>query len=488
MTADGRQVAHGAVAYLCRYVAVTGLSFAANLLLLRFLQPAEFGVLAVLNLGLSLLTICSEGGLNVYLVQRSGEVDPVLMARMFLVQMFASAGLQVALSFVLLAVWAGGFDWHLPLYIWCVAFAMSPSLIRGGRVMLLERRLQFTSIALVEGVEAVVYSGAAVALAWVGCGVWAVVMATLARSLIGLVLTLRLVPVAYQWTMPRWDKDLRAGFNFGVHYHASSLLSIARGLANPLLVGNALGLAAVGLCDRSAFVAGIPLLMVGAVQARVLFPYFARIQSDNTRTRLAFERSLYLSGVLDKAIFVPLVLFAPCLPLLLGNKWAPAVPVIEIMAWGNLIFGSYMSSATPLLSAVGRIHWVAYISVVTTVALWTLCWPAVRLFGVAGFAYLSLLNWMPVIWLAYRIQNEWRVDRLGRIWGLPVATGFVAIVVTYGLFRPFPQSTGYFLAKSLSGVLIYAILLWLLDAARLAHESRLLIRSVLPRAPAPNDT
>jgi len=176
------------------------------------------------------------------------------------------------------------------------------------------------------------------------------------------------------------------------------------------------------------------------------------------------------------------------LPLLLGNKWAPAVPVIEIMAWGNLIFGSYMSSATPLLSAVGRIHWVAYISVVTTVALWTLCWPAVRLFGVAGFAYLSLLNWMPVIWLAYRIQNEWRVDRLGRIWGLPVATGFVAIVVTYGLFRPFPQSTGYFLAKSLSGVLIYAILLWLLDAARLAHESRLLIRSVLPRAPAPNDT
>lgn len=482
MSSDSQKVTRGAAAYFVRYALVTGLGMGSNLLLLKLLEPREFGVLALLNLAIALLAVLTEGGLNVYLVQRAKQLEYHALSRTLAFQM--ATYLVVHLLLTLFVAWFafGGRENALSVYLWCIAFAAPLSILRGGCYVVLEKRIDLTKIAGIETIEAVVYSCSLVGFALLGLGVWSMVLAALLRAAAGCGMAWWVVRPQFTFIRPAWDGEISAGLRFGINYHTSALLGIARSFANPILIGAILGLAAVGYCDRSAFLAGLPLVVVGTVQNRVLFPYFSKIQGDVTKACGLFTRSLFLSGVLDKVFFVVLFLLAPAVPTLLGEQWAPAVPVIQVMILGNMLFGSFASSAVPFLNALGKPHWGARLAIVYTAILWLLCWPFVSQFGLLGFAYLSCINWLPLVVLAFFMARAWPGLRFVSAWIVPCIAGVAGIVVPPAVLPPATPEIMSCLASASLGLATYLLCLCALGFRGLRCEFQSLRKNFLNQA------
>jgi O-antigen/teichoic acid export membrane protein len=481
---EQRSVSSGAIAYFLRVIFTMGLGFVANLFLLRLFKPIDFGTIAVLNIAVGLVNILTEGGLNIYLIQTAENITPRVFANYLNGQLLIWVCTHIAVSLLLLVQFVTNRSIpHLALYLWCALFAVPFALYRGGPFVQLERNLDFKKIAIIESSESAVYSGTSIICALFGFGVWSIVVALLLRAVVGCLLARKLSPVAYLRGVGFQLEPLKKGFKFGLHYHLPSALSQLRAAANPIIIGNAVGLAAVGICDRSAFVAGLPLTIISAVQSRVFFPYFAKVQGDKAAVTAIFNRTLYFSALLDKLFFIPVLLHAgQPLVALLGAKWASAPPLIRIMLIGNMLFGAFVSSLVPLLNGLGRSQLLARMAVASTACLWLLLWPLTLVVGINSFAYLGLLNWLicliiykPLIRLLPNIQI-WRP-----MFGTAAAAGFAcgAAVLT---IRPVCASLSLLVLiglRILVALLLYCAILMLYDREKIKMESLALFRRLV---------
>lgn len=343
-------------------------------------------------------------------------------------------------------------------------FALMPSLFRGVAFVALERRLEISRLAYIEFLEALVYGLLVLILAYFSFGVWSIVLATLVKSLAGFGLSFRDVPVGLRVHKPlRLSGELRSALKFGVLYHTPALLSQARAMGAPILIGSVLGLSSVGLCDRAAYIAAIPLMIAGAVQGRILFPYFSRIQDDSFRTGQAFKIALYVSGVVDKLLFsVFFVVVVPNIAIALGEKWVPAVHLMIIMAIGNLIFGALSSTISPLLNSHGHAGITARVAIVNTVFFWVFVYIALPFFGVLAFAYVSVLNWLSIF---YILSVLYRVCPSIKIWAsvfYPVLAMCLVILffkLIPGLMEPIVSPLGLLIQALFVSIMFFVFLI-----------------------------
>src|SRR5947209_5812361 len=102
----GRQAAQGAVWNYASFLASKGLVFVATLVLARLLTPAEFGLVGMALLVITLLDILRDFGIGSALIYR--QKDGAAAANM---AFFLSSGIGVALfvANLLLAPYAAGF-------------------------------------------------------------------------------------------------------------------------------------------------------------------------------------------------------------------------------------------------------------------------------------------------------------------------------------------------------------------------------------------
>ena len=435
MPPSSQKIVKGAVVYSLRTVLTLAVGFASNFFLLKFFDPGDFGVLATLIVFNALLAVFSEGGLNVALVQKQQAPPPGTQANFLGFQLSCYVAFQAALSIALGVSHAMRHDSGILLYCWCVLFVMPLNLFRGAAVVNLERNLDIPKISTIELTESITYACVLVALAACGAGVWAMIAACWIKAVVGLALAARFSTLVKPG-LPKWNSELAQSLKFGFHFHSTTLLGVVRNAANPILIGSVLGIAAVGIVDRSGFVAGIPATIIGASQSKILFPLFSQNQGDSSKLASIFRRSFYLSNFFDKLLYLPLLLLiGPAMSLFFGSKWDAAIPVIIVMAWGNLLFGSYFSTASSFLNGHGKAHIFGLTGVCSTLVLWILVVPMIKSFGILGVAYISVLNWAPSGVLYYYISKNYSEVPTFSIWLPTTAAAILAFACVHALMH-----------------------------------------------------
>jgi O-antigen/teichoic acid export membrane protein len=238
-----------------------------------------------------------------------------------------------------------------------------------------------------------------------------------------------------------------------------------------MIVGPMLGLAAVGLLDRSGYLSYIPLMLLGAVQARVLFPYYARIQLDIKKTGAMLRKCIYLSGVLDKLMYIPLFILTPCLPRIMGDKWLPAVPLIQIMIAGNMVFGAMSTSLSPMIGGMGKAHWISSLSWLPVVLTYLSLWPLAALFGLKGVACISIIIWLVTFLGVYLVKKTWPQIKMSDVWFKPVGAGLGALTLVSLVESRYQNPSLIWLgAASLMALLAFGSFLWALGPRLLLDE------------------
>lgn len=456
------KVVKGSFSYIIRQILGAIIQISSNFFILKYLLPADFGYFSTITLILSIAQILADGGLSVYLIQRLEKIDNKILSRIASLQFYVY--LFVHLS-VLIALIFNKFENQILLFSFFSFFTIPLNIFRSNTFVLLERELAFKKISFIEVIESFVFAIFSLLFAILGFRIWSLIIASILKSLIGLIIAKKIYNWKFTFQKIVFNDDLKKAIKYGFNYHTPTLVNTLRLAINPILIGSLLGAKSVGIADRAIYFAGLPLFFLGAVQQKVLFPYFAKIQENNILLKSNFEKMFYLSAIIDKIIYIPMVLFAQVIISKYMPQWKDAIPIFYIVIVGNIFFGAFSFSIYPLLNGVGRSDIIAKLSFISVLVTWVITWPLVKFFGLDGYAYVSSFLWVfgliPTLFLLNKVIPDLKVKKQFILTFLAFS---ISVSLVYMLFNYFDiQSILNQICLSVFGILLYFILLYLFD-------------------------
>ncbi|MBJ7594373.1 MAG: oligosaccharide flippase family protein [Candidatus Dormibacteraeota bacterium] len=294
------------------------------LVLARNLDARQFGVLGVATLAANVALQLNEGGMIDALIWWPGRQDRDAAETTLLSLMVLGAvlgGLLVALAPAIATVFSAPDALPLLRVYGIVIFVDATG---SAYIGMLTRELDFRRRFFPDVLPSVCGSLLTVGLALGGVGIWSLVIGDLVtgilRMLVGFV-------VVGRHTVPRWHAALAAKLmRFGRAALASTFLEFALQNIDYALVALLLGPVALGLYTIAFRVAILPFLVVTWVIAGVAFPLYARVINDRPAVQRVLELTMRVCGSLVVLMGVGVATLAPSLELL-GQRWAPSVPV-----------------------------------------------------------------------------------------------------------------------------------------------------------------
>jgi O-antigen/teichoic acid export membrane protein len=197
---------------------------------------------------------------------------------------------------------------------------------------------------------------------------------------------------------------LRELFHFGATYSLSSWIERGRELVNPLVVGPALGPAAVGYVAL-AMRLGETLAFVMRASWRISIVALGRLQSNRERLRRAFEEGMALQLLAAGAVLVGFAQVAEIgIPLVFGEQWRPVLDVFPLVALSYLLMATFSLHGS-LLYVLQRNSRMVAINAARLSALTLSAALLVPLLGIAGFGFALLVGQLGYVLLDREVRR-----------------------------------------------------------------------------------
>jgi O-antigen/teichoic acid export membrane protein len=399
--------------------------------LARVLGPGEFGVFWIVQFALSFFALFGDAGLGAALIQKRETATRAELSSVFWAQL-ALALLVTGLTFAS-APWVVRFWPDLPANASWMLRALSLSLLfsslRVIPAILMERELLFGRLSAIDLVLSVSFYGAAVVLAHLGYGPFALVGGVLLQGIAGLVVAFALRP----W-LPGLHFDvrgLRPILRFGLAFQAKNIIGFANGAVMPLYAGRALGRYPLGIVTWSQNTAFFPLKLVD-ILSRVNFPLLSRLQHDPPAFARTLERTIHVCATVT-FLFVALFLgLAPSLvEVVYGEKWLPALPTLYVFTCAISI-GFVVPIVNGALDAIGKPRIMMLLGLGWTLLNWIAITITMQFKGGAvsfalGYCIHILVGNLAVVFVVKRLIPEAKLwPRIRSAMACALVTGLVA--------------------------------------------------------------
>ncbi|WP_324649587.1 lipopolysaccharide biosynthesis protein [Georgenia sp. H159] len=311
------------------------LQIGTTMVLARLLTPEDFGLMAMALTLTVLVTQFRQLGLSQAVVQRENlrwsEVNALFWinaaAGVALAAIVAAAGFPLAAFYGEPAI--------IPI---CAAlgagFIVSGLSVQHGA--LLNRAMQFRRISLRNVTAGALSSVAAVAAAFLGMGVWSLVVQSVSTVVLATALNWWAVP----WR-PSRPRGLRAALPlvaFGAHVSVANLFHTLSRQGDNIIIGRALDAGALGLYSRAYGLLMLPLRQLKTPIQAVMVPTMAALQSEPARYRHAYRRAVSaLSHAGMPTVVVMAVMAHEIILVTLGDQWTGAAPIFQLLALAGFV-------------------------------------------------------------------------------------------------------------------------------------------------------
>lgn len=329
-----------------------GISFLVFLLIARQLSPADMGVMAIAMAFGLFMDALNELGMPDQIVRFKGRDTDAFVHSVFWMQLGMSvlgAGLLMACTPWLVRRYA---EPHLTLACGGVALAGFFTAASLMPLTLLRKHMAFRAIAIRNTLATLVGGGVGLLMAYMGHGLFALVVMHVANALTGLV-------VAF-WSCawrPAWRHDWRAVRTvcpLAWHSLGTRLLETVTSRLDQLMIGAFFGSTVLGFYALAVRFFDVIFQTICGPIASVLFSFLAEKHDDP-----AALRQRYLMALRNLALFAPVVFLIAALVLpellglLFGPKWAPVTPYLHIILGAGVVLAVTFSH-TAVFSAVGQ--------------------------------------------------------------------------------------------------------------------------------------
>lgn len=329
---------------LGRGLVIRLVTWSTTLATLRFVTPADLGVLVVAQALFGLTGLLAEWGYTSYLIRRRADIREKDLGA------FASVQLGVALVVVaaILATpssvfkgWLGVESGKTLLVV--VAIAQALAFGQNGSRAVLEREMNFGALSRIDVAMVFVQNVSLMIAAILGRFVAGIPVALVMTQLLGTAMFAYHVPRAWgvSWDIRPWLAGLREASAFA----AKSLADTLNRSLLPLAIGAWFGLSVLGWWSVATRFGQINLVVFESFW-RAGFPAASRLAEEPEKldqlTESSFRRALRLSTPIAL-----LVVFGAPLMALLFPLWTPAIVAAQIWSLAYAAVGSVTAALAP---------------------------------------------------------------------------------------------------------------------------------------------
>lgn len=406
-----------------------GLGLVSMTILARLLIPADFGLVALAATIVAAFELLTAFNFEIVLIQnRFADRTHYDTAWTFNVVI----GVSIALVVAIVSDSAAEF-FHEPrlaavLLVLAVAFAIKS--FTNIAVVDFQKDLRFVEDFKLRAMQSIARFAVTIPLAFWLRSYWALLFGILAGSIIKVFLSYWVAPYRPSLTLTA----LREMIRFSSWLLANSILVFLRNRATELFLGRIAGLQALGLFAIGFEISNLPTSELVAPINRAVMPGYARMADKLERLRDSYVEVVSMIAMLAFPAGVGIAVTAHLIvPVLLGEKWLAAIPVIQILAfYGSL--NALFANSSALFNALARPHIITIIQVASILLLIPLAIYMMERQGAVGLA-LAYLGIIPIsmgltLFFALKLLDLRLARLVHELWRPIVATGAMYLAIS----------------------------------------------------------
>lgn len=318
----------GGITIASQFVKVV-LMLGSTIVLARLLNPTDYGLVAMVVAVVGVGEIFRDFGLSMAALQAK-SLSQAQQTNLFWINSAVGSSLGV-LFFAASYPLAAFYDQP---DVAVITQALSVTFVLGGLStqfkVHINRDLRFVALAVADLLPYALGIGGAIAIAALYANFWALV----AQQLIVAAGTL-----LFSFALTKWRPGLPKRvpmdglISFGASFAGTQIISYLTRNVDSLLIGKVWGSTSLGYYDRAYNLVVLPLTQINTPMSRVAVPVLARIAEEKDRFVSYLRRAQLVALYVTSSIFA--LLFALGTPLViavLGEQWAPAGPILSILA------------------------------------------------------------------------------------------------------------------------------------------------------------
>ena len=327
------------------------IAWAATFLVIRILNPADYGLFAMTQVILVLLNMLNGYGLASAIIQRA-DVDARAIRQLFGMLLLLNAALALA---QLAGASAAAAYYRQPvvgdmLRVQALLYLFTPFIALP--YALLAREMDFRKQAKVNLISSVAGAVAALAGALAGLEMWTLVLAPIVlfgSRAIGMTVAAR----SLVW--PSFDFRGAGGMaRYGGLMAAGQLFWFCQSQADVFIAGRLFDPHDLGIYTTSLFLTQIFVSKFVPPLNEVAFSAYARIQHDPAAAAQAFLKGARLVMLAAMPFYLGLAVADDAVvAVALGDKWAEAVPIVRLLALA-MPFMTLQILLSPATDALGK--------------------------------------------------------------------------------------------------------------------------------------
>jgi len=447
-------------------IADRGLQLGKLVVLANLLTPADFGLMGIALLTLSVFRRFSTLGLDQALIQRKESDIHSYLNTAWVMQL--ARGLIIFIIGFIIAPYVAHFFGEPRTTALIRVISLSPLLVglKNPAVIYFQKNLDFHKEFVLKLSRTLVSVCVAITIAILYESVWALVIGYVIGDLVTVVVSYRI----HEYR-PWFEFDIslaRTLFGYGKWLTASSIIIFLVTEGDDAFVGWYLGAGALGFYQLAYRFSNAPATEVTQVVSSVVFPTYAKLQTEKSKLEDGFLKTIRLITVISFPLSLGILLMTPYfVQIFLGEQWSDAILPMQILA----VFGATRSigSATgPLYQAIGRpdidtkLAFGHVLLLAPTLYFATIKWdlPGAAAAVVVSHLFVTLVD----TYIATTIL-EMPYRRFIRIMAYPLVASVLMGAVVFGLsrFAVFNSGLPAFVFLISLGGLFYTLLVILID-------------------------
>lgn len=304
-------------------------SWGSTIVVMRLLAPADYGLMAMAMVLVGLTSLIAEMGLGSAIVQ-SPNVDLLQQRRVFGLSILVNCGIYAALAIASPLASKFFSEPQLVPLILVLGLQLPLAALTVVPESMARRELHFKSLSIIEMLVQVTAAGTTLACAALGWGTWALVAGQLLSTLLKCAVMMSYMGVVRpSFAMAGQGSLLR----FGGTLTVNRIVWYFFAQADVFIAGRMLGAQSLGVYSVAVNLANMPMHKIMSVSNQVAFSALARLSDNREARNQALLRSLQMIAVVAVALLWGLLAVAPeLIPLLLGEKWLPAILPLQVIA------------------------------------------------------------------------------------------------------------------------------------------------------------
>lgn len=311
-----------------------GMNFIVGIVMARLLSPSDFGITALPAVFMAIASTIQDGGLANALIRKKEVTNKDLSTTFYY---SICLGVVLYLTLFLSAPLIADF-YHTPILVslirvTAIGFLYSPLITPQN--ILLRRRLDFKTLTKISLVTRVFGATVGIVMAYVGYGVWSLVISNLLAGMF----TLLIAWLVVRW-LPKygWSKEsFKYLWGYGNKIMFSAIIENLYSNIAPVFIGKYYSPAQLGIYNRAQGYASMPSQNIAGAINNVSFPVLSKMQDDTEKLAYNYRRMLRLSAFVIFPIMLMLSALArPLVITMITEKWEHSIIFLQIMCFSMM--------------------------------------------------------------------------------------------------------------------------------------------------------